>query len=288
MFVVTLAVVSTSIAFAQGPQGGPLPGGPPQGAPVTAASTPLTTLTSSLTLTSTQQSQIEQIQQNFHEQVQVIAPRPSVDGGGGFGQGQGQRPTPPDAATRAKIEALADTASTSITALLTPTQTTELTTLLGQLKELQSALISPRLYSQLNLTSDQYAQIAKIESAADVTVKQAVQQAATSGNYDSLQETIQDSHRTTHTQVIALLTPAQASLVESSRSGRGFGGADGQGPGGGFGQGPNGGQGGGGGFGGGPDNGQGGGGFGGPGGGQGDNQGGGQPQQPPTGDGSAF
>jgi hypothetical protein len=216
-----ITLMTASAAYAQMPGNGGGGGRPPMGPPIAAVTTPVPTLTSALTLTSSQQSQIETIVQSFRDQMRSFMPPPDQNGGGGDGQG---RPTPPDAATRSKIEALVSSSSDQITALLTPSQTTELTTLLGQLKELQAARISPHLYSQLNLTSDQFAQISKIEDATQATVKAAVQKAADTGDYDSVQQAIQDAHTQAHTQVIAILTPTQASLVENSGGQGGFGG----------------------------------------------------------------
>ena len=67
------AMTPSSFAFAQGPGGfGPPPDG---GRPVTVADTPLDTLTTALSLTASQQSQISAIQLTTHEQIKDLLPQ---------------------------------------------------------------------------------------------------------------------------------------------------------------------------------------------------------------------
>jgi len=200
-----------------GPQG-PGMGAPRPGQIVSAVTTPLTKLTSVLSLTSAEQTQIQTIQASYRQQLNVVAPRPTPSFGG---QSAGSQPARPDAATRAKIKDLSDDYSKQIEAVLTADQVTALTTLVTQLKELADAQISPRLCTQLNLTTDQFAKIAAIESASHDSLKQAVQKAAASGDYDELEQTIQDVHETVRTQVASVLTSSQEAMTETNQQGRG-------------------------------------------------------------------
>jgi len=217
------------------------PGGGPQGGPITAATLPLRQLSSVVTLTDSQRSQIETIQQDFREKEQVLNPRPAAGGRQGLGQ---PRPARPDAAVRAQLDDLAKKASDQIVAVLKPDQASDLSTLLGRLKQLQAAQIPPRFYTQLHLSSAQYDEIAKVESSERDEMKAAVQKAASDGNYEALEQSLQDAHSATHDKVIAALTPAQARLIESGGAGgRGMAAQGGRGQGG-FGQGGRGGGGG--------------------------------------------
>jgi hypothetical protein len=249
IMLATATLTPATIAFAQGPGYGPpggFPGGGPQGgfqggppngffqvggflggqnggpasapepAMVSAVTTPISTLTSALTLTQDQQSQIQAIQSDFRQDVGEVTPRPA-----GFGQ-QYSRPAPPDSATRAKLKDIDSKESALVMSILTPEQTASLTTLLSQLKEMAAAQIPTRLFSQLNLTTDQYNQIAKIETAEDAVIKQAVTKAATDSDYDDLEQSLADSHWQVHTKALAVLTSTQAALVTSSQERGGF------------------------------------------------------------------
>jgi hypothetical protein len=189
---------------------------------VSAVTTPLATLVSALKLTSSQQSHITAIQQQYRQKMQVLSPRPTQTAR--FAQGQ-NRPATPDAATRTKIKDVQESSSDQISAVLTPDQVTALGSLIAQLKELASAQIAPTLYSQLNITKSQFTQIAAIEASAHDALKSEASKDVASGDFDELGQAIQDSHHDINAKVVALLTPTQAALLQNNRFGRGgFGG----------------------------------------------------------------
>jgi Spy/CpxP family protein refolding chaperone len=223
------AMAACSYAFAQGQfMGGPPP--PRSGRPITAAETPLDTLTTALSLTSVQQTQISTIQESTRQQVRALMMSSSTGGQGGFQQGGGGqgRPAPPDPATMSKVKDIESDATNQIDALLTSSQLTSLTTLMGQLKDLQAVTISPRLYSKLDLTSDELSQIHAIAETAKTDEAAAFADASNSGDFEDAQQGDRTAHQKARTAALAALTPTQASIVENDTFGqRGPGGPGG-------------------------------------------------------------
>ena len=185
----------------RGGQGGP--GGPGGGGrgrmpmPVSAATIPLEVMTNYLKLTADQVSEIKKITQTVRESGRPPRPQPGEDG---------ERPAPPTPeereAQRKTMTAAFAKASTDITNLLTDSQKPRLATLVKGFDAMQTARIPPFVAQDLKLTDDQWMKIAALGTAA------------------------------THDSVLALLTDAQKSTVESARPPR-RGGPGGGGPGGG-------------------------------------------------------
>ena len=183
--------------FAQG--GGPGRGGhggpgrgPGRGGPASLVRTPLPVLTASLKLSADQKTAIQKIQADFRTQADALRPAPPADNGGG----------PPDRQTmdanRAKMQQLEKTADASILADLTDDQKTAAANLLKLMPVLREAGIPAEVLGDLNLTA---AQTAKIVA----TVK-ADKEAANGDMGKALHDKI-------HTDVMALLSQDQQSVV---------------------------------------------------------------------------
>jgi len=207
--LIAVAAALPVIAAPQRPQGGGQGGrgggmGGPGGGmgrrqplPASAATIPLDVMTGYLKLTADQAAKIKTITQTLREAGRPPRPEPGQDG---------ERPAPPSReereAQRKVMEAATQKASTEITNLLTDEQKPRLATLVKGFDAMQAARIPPFAAQDLKLTDDQWVKIAALGTGA------------------------------TRESVIALLTDAQKTAVESARPPR-RGGPGGEGPGGG-------------------------------------------------------
>ena len=120
---------------------------------------PVSALTSGLTLTETQVTQIKAIQDALRAKHDALMPRPGGDNG-----------TPPDRDTmQANMDLLrkaAMKAEKDILALLTDKQKTALPGFLKLMDDLREVGIPAEVYAELNLTSDQKTRISAIAKAA--------------------------------------------------------------------------------------------------------------------------
>lgn len=197
--LLTVAAMLPTIAAPQRPQGGGGPGGPGGGGrrqpmPVSAATIPLEVMSAYLQLSAEQTAQIKTITQTLRENGRPPRPEPGQNG---------ERPAPPTReereTQRKTMQAAMQKASTEIAGLLTDAQKPRLATLVKGFDVMQAVRIPPFAVQDLKLTDDQWTQIAALGTGA------------------------------TRESVVALLTDAQKTALESARPPRrgGRGGEDG-------------------------------------------------------------
>ena len=221
--------------------GGGQPGGRMFGGRnMTAATTSVSALTAELNLTAKQQQQIKDIQAKFRKDMRAMmpaggpggpgGPRPGGPGGpngprpGGPGGPGGPRPggAPFDVQ---KMQDMASKASTSIEAVLTPAQRKQLPGAVKEIGAIGQAGIPIETLGELKLTS---AQKAKISTIGDKSQKDMVSQfRSANGDFQKLRPVIQQLRDKAHTDVLAVLTSSQKSVIdkyEKEHPRRGFGG----------------------------------------------------------------
>ena len=162
-------------------------------------------------------------------------------GGPGGPGGPGGRMGGMDPANVQKMQNMANQATSSIEAVLTPEQKKRLPGALKEIGAMRQSGIPLETLADLKLSSDQKARIAGISDKSQKEMEAKLK--ASNGDFRSLGSAFQDARTKTHESVMAVLSPSQKSIVdkyEKDHPRRGFGGPGG---GGGFG-GPGGGRGG--------------------------------------------
>lgn len=102
-----------SVASAQAPQGGPPQGGPPQGAPRMGGRGMSQMLFAGIDLTDAQKAEIQKIGDKYRAEREALRPAGAQPGG---------QFSPPDSATRAKMDAIRTKSNAEFRAVLTPEQ----------------------------------------------------------------------------------------------------------------------------------------------------------------------
>ncbi|HZO87339.1 MAG TPA: hypothetical protein VFB38_03305 [Chthonomonadaceae bacterium] len=219
VLLIALALIAVAtLALAQppgGPPGGPPPGpgpgfrfGGPGGRGLSPVHAPLSALEAGLKLTATQKDKIAQIQAQFQKLRRDLMPPPPDQGG-----------PPPDPETmRAnfqKMFRLERQASQQIATVLTSEQKSALPAVLKDIGTLRAAGIPAALMSDLKLTADQKHQIASLVAKAQQTLREKMDEARQSGNFEALREIVMQSRQETHEKAMAVLTEGQQTLVEN-------------------------------------------------------------------------
>ncbi len=233
------AIAFTSIGFAQ-PPGGPPPGGGPggpggfgpggRGGPgmgfgrPSLSNLPVGALDAELKLSDTQKRDIKQIQDATHKEQRALMPRlPGGPNGrppgGGDPNGGPPNGPPPDfeqmRANMEKVHALDNKAVKQIESLLTDAQKKRLPDALKELNALGPAGIPLELLGDLKLSSDQKSSIVAVSTKAQRDMRQKMEDARRSGDFQSIRELMRSSRDNTRNQVMAILTPDQKALVEN-------------------------------------------------------------------------
>lgn len=193
------------------PPGGPGMGHPPFGGPphTSAVNIPLSILESGLKLTDDQKTKIGQLQQQFHQQVREQMPRP-----GGPPDGQPGGPPDPETmrAAHDKIRNLEQQTNGRIEAALTSSQKQALPNLIKTVDAMRMAGVPAEIYS--DLTAEQRTKIAAIGQDAQQKMKQAMEKASQSGDFEQVHQAMQQTHQQIHQKVMAVLTDDQRKAVE--------------------------------------------------------------------------
>jgi len=229
VFAALTLILSQGIALAQ-PPGGPPPGGPggpggpppggpggpggPRGRGMSAVNVPAAALAADLKLTTTQQEKIDKIQKQFQQDRSKLMPARPEQGADPTDQGG----APPDPETmRANFEKLSSLerqASKQIDTVLTADQKKALPIALKNIQSLRMAGIPAEVLGDLKLTADQKKQIASVVEKSQQSMRQKMEDARQSGDFENMRAVMTESREAMHNAAMAKLTADQKTIVE--------------------------------------------------------------------------
>jgi hypothetical protein len=250
-----LVLGASSLALAQPPGGPPQGGGPggpggfgPPGGPggrpgmfgqqMSVANVPVAALDAEFKLSDRQKQEIKQIQDTFHKEQRALMPgflggpnggRPGGPPNGGPPNGGPPNGGPPGGgppngappnfeqmrANMEKMRTLDEKASKQIEALLTDSQKKMLPDALKELGDLGPTGIPLDILGDLKLTADQKTRIIAVSRKSQQDLRQKMDEARQSGDFQSIRDLLQTSRETTQKQIMAALSLDQRTMIEN-------------------------------------------------------------------------
>ena len=197
------------------------------------ANVPIGALDAELKLSDKQKQDIKQIQDAFHKEQRAMMPRfPGGPGGPGGGPGGPPNGGPPPGgpggpgggppgggfpgggpAIFEKMRGLEDKAVKQIEAMLTDSQKKAVPDAMKELSALGPAGIPLDVLGDLKLTADQKSRIIAISTKSQQDLRQKLDEARQSGDFQAFREIMQGSRESTQKQVNAVLTADQRTMI---------------------------------------------------------------------------